>query len=338
MDFIAMTAWLRSLTGLELLNPWLLWLGVLIPIAIWLTLRRGQPSVRFAPARFLDRTLPRSWRSRLLPIPRLLQILGLLLAVIALARPVTRAPLPRTSEGIDILLCLDLSSSMAARDLDPKLSRLDVAKQAAKTFVQARPHDRIGLVCFARYPDLRCPLTLDHVALEKLLTQVSMVRADGPEDATGIGTAIALAAKVLKTGDTKSKVAILLTDGEENVATAHTPHEIAPLHAAQLCKELGVKLYAITAGAGGRASPDGRLSVDTGQVQKMAEAVGGGYFEARDAAGLRRIYGQIDQLEKVELEEPRFRLEDRFLPFLAAAILLIVGGSLLRSTLFEVMP
>ena len=116
------------------------------------------------------------------------------------------------------------------------------------------PDDRIGLVCFARYPDLKCPLTLDHRALGEILDEVTTVESDGPEDATGIGTAVARAAQVLQRGIGESRVVILLTDGEENVATTRTPDEIAPLYAAQLCVELGVKVYAIAAGSGGPRS------------------------------------------------------------------------------------
>jgi Ca-activated chloride channel family protein len=319
------------------LHPWMLLLGLLIPIALLLRRRRGKPAVKFGPAAFVE-GLPRTWRSRLASLPAVLQALGLALVVVALARPVQRAALPLRIEGIDILLALDTSSSMAARDLDPSRNRLDVAKDAAARFIAARPHDRLGLVRFARFPDLRCPLTLDHGALGNLLSEVGMVEADGPEDATGIGAAVALAAKVLRGSVAKSKVVILLTDGEENVATAQTPQEIAPLHAAQLCKELGVRVYSIVVGTPGAAAPDGRLAIDTTQVRKMAERCDGAFFEAPDASSLARVYAEIDRLEKVVLEEPRFRLEERFLRFLGAALAFLLGSRLLRSTLFEVLP
>src|SRR5262249_8723088 len=153
------------------------------------------------------------------------------------ARPVERTQIPHQHPGIDILLCLDLSSSMAATDLDPQQDRLQVAKAAARRFVDARASDRIGLLCFARYPDLRCPLTLDHAALQQVVERVAMMPNDSPEDATGIGTALCRAAAVLRASQARAKVVILLTDGEENVATVQTPDEIAPLHAAQLCQQ-----------------------------------------------------------------------------------------------------
>ena len=157
---------------------------------------------------------------RLLPLPWLLQIAGMLLLAWAMARPAERVPLPRESKGIDIVLCLDVSSSMKANDLAADRTRLDVAKGAAAGFVAGRREDRIGLVSFARFPDLRCPPTRDHDALGEFLRDLAMVEGDGPEDATGIGAAVARAAQVLQSGAAQAKVIILLTDGEENIATA----------------------------------------------------------------------------------------------------------------------
>jgi Ca-activated chloride channel family protein len=293
--------------------------------------------VRFAPAPLLQ-GMPRSWRSRLALVPRALEAAGVLLATLALARPVNHVAIPVESEGIDIVLCLDTSSSMLARDLDEVRTRLEVAKDAGTRFVRARRHDRIALVCFARYPDVRCPFTLDHEALARILADVQLVRADGPEDATGIGAAVALSAKVLRTSAAKSKVVVLLTDGEETVATAQTPAEIAPVHAAQLCRELGVRLYSIAVGTPGGPAPDGRLSIDTGQVRKMAELCDGAFFEARDAAALAGVYARIDALEKAAIAGTRYEIEERFLPFLIAALVLLATARLLSSTILEVLP
>ncbi|MHC4732803.1 MAG: VWA domain-containing protein [Planctomycetota bacterium] len=195
---------------MTLQDPWWLLLALLVPLALWLRWRRGGPTVLFAPGAFLAR-LPGAWRVRLLPLPWLLLVAGLSLTVVALARPVRRVPVPHKSEGIDIMLCLDTSSSMTANDMDPQRTRLDVAKDAAARFIAGRPNDRIGLICFARFPDLRCPPTPDHGALRELLAAVTPVASDGPEDATGIGTAVARAAQVLSGGPAKSRVVILLT-------------------------------------------------------------------------------------------------------------------------------
>jgi Ca-activated chloride channel family protein len=312
--------------GFVLLDPAMLLLALPVPLA--LLLRRRAPAVPFAPFPLLA-PAPRSWRVALLPLPRVLQAAAILLAVVALARPARHEVLPLESRGIDILLCLDASSSMGAADMDGSRTRLDVARAAAARFVRARPHDRIGLVSFARFPDLRCPPTSDHDALLALLAEVATVAGDGPEDATGLGAAAARAAQVLHEGGAASPVVILLTDGEENVATKGAAGEIGPLHAAQLCRTLGVRVYAVAAG-GGRG--------DTGPLARLARGTGGEFFEARDASAVAAVYERIDALEKTVFEEPRYVVEERFLPFLLAAVALLVAGRLLGATFLRVLP
>jgi Ca-activated chloride channel family protein len=331
-------SWFESATGLRLLDPGFLWLALLAPLACCLRLARGQPALRFAPGRFLRAPLPATWRTRLRLLVGALEVLGLLLLVLALARPVMRSPLPHTFEGIDIVLCLDTSSSMRHKDLDPARSRLEVARHAAAQFVAGRPNDRIGLVGFARYPDLRCPLTLDHEALGQVLAETALVESDGPEDATGIGAAVARAAQVLQGGSASSKVVVLLTDGEENVATAQAADEIAPLHAAQLCAALGIRVYAIAAGAGSPGRGGEPRAIDTSQIRRLAAQTGGRFFEARDAGAVAGVYDAIHDLEKAALDELRYRIEERFLPFVAAALLLLLLGHLLPGTLLPVVP
>jgi Ca-activated chloride channel family protein len=273
--------------------------------------------------------LPRSWRARLLPLPRVLHVLALLLAVVALARPARRESLPLRTEGIDILLALDTSSSMTANDMDRRRTRLEVAKAAAAEFVRGRPEDRIGLVSFARYPDVRCPLTLDHEALLGILAGVTTVPSDGPEDATGIGAAAARAAEVLRGDERRERVVILLTDGDENVAVEGARGEIAPSHAAQLCAALSARVYAVAVGASG-----GR----TDALRNMAAKTGGEFHEARDAGAVAAVYRQIDALEKAGVEKPRYVIEDRFLPFLVAAVAAFLLGRLLEATALKVFP
>lgn len=315
-----------------LLDPWLLALALLVPAALWR--RRRAAAVPFAPGSLLAPApphLPKSWRVRLLPLPRALQVLALLLAVIALARPARREMLPLRTEGIDILLCLDTSSSMTANDMDRRRTRLEVAKAAAAEFVRGRPEDRIGLLSFARYPDVRCPLTLDHEALAGILASTTTVQSDGPEDATGIGTAVARAAQVLQGDQRRERVVILLTDGDENVATAGAKGEIAPSHAAQLCAALGARVYAVAVGALGPR-------FDTAALQRMSQKTGGEFHEARDASAVTAVYQQIDALEKTAFDKPRYVIEDRFLPFLIAAIAMLLFGRLLEATVLGVFP
>ena len=170
-----MNAFLESVTGLMLLQPVFLWLALLIPVAL-LVRRRSRPAtVLFAPSPFVQGARP-SRRSRWLGVVPALHALALVPLVLALARPVVREQLPLQTEGIDILLCVDLSSSMAATDLDPKRTRLEVAKAAADSFVRGRGQDRIGLLGFARYPDLLCPLTRDHKVLAKEVVKFDVPR------------------------------------------------------------------------------------------------------------------------------------------------------------------
>jgi len=333
-----MSAVFESLTGLVLLDPWMLLLVLLVPVGLAARCWRGTPAIRFGPGAFLEGGLPRSWRVRLLWVPRSLEVLAVVLGAITLARPVERTLLPFETEGIDILLCLDISSSMTTRDMDLRRTRLDVAKEAAADFVEGRPNDRIGLVCFARFPDLRCPPTLDHAALRTILSRVSTIESESPEDATGIGTAVARAAEVLRGSLAKSKVVILLTDGEENVATEKTPEEIAPVHAGQLCETLGVRVYTVVAGVGKPGPTGGWIALDTRQVERLAETTGGRFFEARDAGAVGAVYAAIDELERVELPEPRYRIEERFVPFLLVALGLWAASLLLRCTVLEVAP
>jgi len=343
-----MIPWIESRTGLLLLDPWMLLLVILVPAALAARRLGGSPAMLFGAGLLLGRDsssgagtgppVPVSWRVRLLGLPRALQVLGLVLAVIALARPVERTPLPFTTEGMDIFLCLDTSSSMRSNDMDRRRTRLEVARDAAARFIAARPDDRIGLVCFARYPDLRCPLTLDHDALGTILASVTTVDDEGPEDATAIGAAVARAAQLFEASGSTSRVVILLTDGEENVATARSPDEIAPIHAAQLCEALGVRVYAIAAGVGSGGRDGAIAPIDTTQVERLAERTGGRFFRARDASAVDAVYASIDELERVEIEEPRYRIEERFLPFLVAALILLLAGRVLRSTVFEVLP
>lgn len=317
-----------------LMHPWFLVLALIVPFA--LRRPRGR-AVLFAPFRLTD-GLPQSWRVRVRYLPRALAITGVLLAIFALARPAERMPLPRSSEGIDIVLCLDVSSSMTARDLDRERSRLDVAKDAAREFVRRRSHDRVGLITFARFPDLRSPPTLDHDALGRMLQDVEMVVGDGPEDATGIGTAVARSTSLLRGRDAKSRVVILLTDGDENVATARSPNEIAPVHAGQLARDLGVRVYTLTVGSGRRSAKGEWMDLDTRQLRRLAEQTGGRFFEARDAGDVAGVYAEIDALEKVEFHEPRYHTVERFLPFLAAALALLLAGRFLHGTLLGALP
>lgn len=339
-----MSASFESLFGLRLADPALLSAAALVPLA-WLIARtRRAPSVLLSPAALLGLgpaerpgdALPTSWRTRLLVLPTLLGVLGVLALIVALARPQTRVLEPETSEGLDLLLAFDTSSSMSSTDLGAGRTRLTSAQDAARAFVAARVEDRIGLLAFARYPDLVCPLTRDHDALLPLLAGLSTVRSDGPEDATGIGAAVARAAQALGDDPRRTRVVLLLTDGEENVATSGAHGEIAPAHAAQLCRRLGVRVHVIVAGRS--ASSGARSPSDTGPVEALAAATGGRFVRVESARDLDQVYGELDALERTPLSEPRARTEDRFLPFLAVGLALLLVGRWLGHGVLAVSP
>jgi Ca-activated chloride channel family protein len=267
----------------------------------------------------------------------LLHVLALASLILALSRPVERREVPRRSSGLDVVLVLDVSSSMKATDMDPDATRLGVARRAAKRFLARRPDDRIGLVTFARYPDLTCPLTRDHGALVVLLDQVVLKDPKSEEDATGIGTALARAAQVL-TASQRSRAIVLLTDGEENVATAGTPREIAPLHAAQLCRDLGIRAYTIVAGSGRRALDGSWQPLDTRQMEEVAARTDGRFFSAPDAESMNAVYAEIDRLERLPDPEPRYEVVERYVLPLLLGLALLGLAVLLERTVLEVSP
>lgn len=340
-----------AMTPVVRLGPWVfedpMWLllCLLIPIAVGYRRKRGAPAIRFAPGgagRSGDRSSTEaaspSLRARLAILPPLLHVAGLIAVAVALARPQDRTPLPRVAAGIDILLCVDRSSSMHEQDMDDTRDRLEVARAAALRFIAARPHDRIGLVSFARYTDVLCPPTRDHEALGAFVSGLQLVERNSKEDMTAIGAAIALSARVLRGSDARSKVVILLTDGEENVASEDQPDEIGPLPAAQLCEAFGIRVYTIAAGKDRRDAAGKVVPLDTEQVREVARRTGGVFLEAKDAGGLDQVYSTIDGLETVRFQDPEYKIEDRFRAVLMLALGLISIGALLRLLGLDVAP
>lgn len=302
--------------GFSFADPGWFVLLLLLPVVVWsrgrarpgLPLAVPTPGTGAAPWSHV----PQSWRQRLVFVPPTCLGLGSLCLVAALARPTQRLPLPPERLGVDLLVCLDTSSSMAAQDLGDGQPRLAAALQFAARFGAGRPADRLGCVRFARFADLVCPPTLDHEAFAALLPRVELVVADGPEDATGIGAALAVAADVMQRSTSKSKVVVLLTDGEENLATTASPQEIAPLHAAQWCRQLGVRVHTVVVGKGS-PQPDGSfLPLDLEVVQQVAATTGGRCYTAPDAAALAAVQAAIEALEKVPFAEPRVLVREWF--------------------------
>jgi Ca-activated chloride channel homolog len=320
---------LQFVNGLVFREPWALLGLALLPLLIlgWWWRRGAAPALLFGPSALLREggVTSRRRSAVLRALPRALQLLGILAAVVALARPAEPLLLPRQNRGVEILLGFDVSSSMGRNLSAAGQSRLEVARSAAKKFIAGRPDDRIGLLAFARYPDLLCPPTRDHEALGRFLDDLKPREADDAEDATGMGAALARALKSfgpLEEG-AGSRVVILLGDGEENVASEQTPEEIAPLHAAQYAREQGVRTHVISVDTGEDLG-------DRSRLQTLATRTGGRFFRAAEAADLPRIYALIDELETLPQEEPRYRFEDRFVVFLLGGVLLWLSGRALE--------
>lgn len=313
-------------------TPQALWLLMLLP-AWWAWRRTRRPdSIVFSQAGVLARG-PRSgsW------IPRamfLLRNLALAALVVTLARPRADATVEtRTSQGINIVISFDLSSSMLAQDFRPR-NRLEVARSTVKAFIAARPSDRIGIVAFAGEALTQVPLTTDHRVVQQA---VDNLQAGQLEDGTAIGTGIATAANRLRDAPGKSKVLILLTDGINNRGN------VDPRTAAQAASAYGIKIYTIGVGTQGSApvpvgrGPNGGLifqmqpvELDEAMLSSIARSSGGRYFRARDAAALRTIYQQIDRLERAPVQSRTVvRYAELFRWPLSLAILAIIAELLL---------
>lgn len=268
------------------------------------------------------------------------RVIAICLLIIALARPQSNLNERNiTSEGIDIVMALDISSSMLAKDFEP--DRLSAAKKLTKQFIDGRPDDRIGLVVFAAESFTQCPVTTDHEVLEKLLDDV---KEGMVEDGTAIGMGLATSVDRLKESQTKSKVVILLTDGVNNNGF------IDPMTAADIAVQLGVRVYTIGVGTIGQApypfQVNGQtvfqnvdVQIDEDLLKKIAKQTGGEYYRATNNASLKKIYEQIDTLEKSKIEVAQVqRTSDEFFPFVLAALVLLAVELLLRYTYLKSIP
>jgi len=323
-------------------HPYLLLLLLLIPVAIWYVLRvRPERSVAYSSLDLLlGAGLEASPWKRYATL--FLRMLVLALVVVALARPQTgRSKHTTYSEGIDIMLVMDTSGSMQAQDFEPK-NRLHVAKEVVKEFIAKRPEDRIGLVVFAADAMTQCPLTLDHLLLVKLVDGIDFGMLD---DGTAIGTGLATACNRLRASKAKSKIVVLLTDGQNNAGM------VDPATAARVAAALGLKVYTIGVGTHGRAPIPvddpvfGRrlisveVDIDEVTLHKIADLTGGKYFRATDREELAAIYDQIDRLEKSKVESETFvEYTDRFPWFILPALALFMIEMGLAETVLRETP
>jgi Ca-activated chloride channel family protein len=328
-------------------SPWMFaLLGVVPLVLLWAWLeRRTRAVLRFSAAHVFARHR-RGPRPYLLPLLPALRVAGIALAVLALARPQTRDVRVRdlSVEGIDIVVALDLSTSMEAADFRPN-NRLHVAREVLSEFIASRANDRIGLVVFAGAAYTQAPLTLDYQVLREVVRQL---RTRALEDGTAIGDAIATSLNRLRDSDARSRVVILITDGDNNSG------KIAPLDAAAMAKSLGIRVYTILVGKGGKVPfPVGRdlfgkvayremeLPVNPELLKTIAETTGGEAYRATDrdelAQGLQKV---LDSLERSKLMEggAAAQYREEFHPYLAWAFALLAAEFLLRRTLLRVFP
>ncbi len=320
---------------------------LLIPYVLWYVLwrnrgrRKMEVSFVFSDT-FAYKKAPVSWRVRLIHLPMILRCLAFILIVVAMARPQTYSAWDeRSVEGIDIMLAMDVSTSMLAEDLRP--NRIEAAKDVAAEFIADRTNDNIGLTIFAGEAFTQCPMTTDHASLLNLLKNVRTdIAADGLiSDGTAIGMGLANAISRLKDSKTKSRVVILLTDGSNNMG------DISPMTAAQIAKSLGVRVYTIGVGtnkvaryplpvAGGIQYVNIPVEIDTKTLKGIAATSDGNYYRATNNKELRQIYRDIDKLEKSRLQVKKFsKRYEAFQPFVLGALLMLLLEILLKYTLLR---
>jgi Ca-activated chloride channel family protein len=336
--------WTGSLARLHFADPWFLLLLLVVPLLwardYWVR-RRFRRGLVF-PQTSLAQQLGRSWTVRFRPWLVFLKLVGIGLLVVAFARPqLGSAEEDILTEGVDIMVTVDVSGSMAAEDFRPR-NRLAVAKQVIQDFVRGRQSDRIGLVIFAARSFTKCPLTIDY---DVLLKQIDDVELGTIDDGTAIGSGLANAVNRLRPSKAKSRVIILLTDGVNNSG------EIDPSTAAELARSLGIKVYTVGVGREGiapfpvndpvfgRRYVDVEVQIDEELLKKISDSTGGQYFRAVDKDSLEKIFKTIDSLEKSKISVKSYtHYNEVFGYFLWPGLGLILAESLLSHTRFRKLP
>ncbi len=330
------------MTNVTFLNPSCFWLLLLLPLLIgWQILQRNQQSATLKMSSLKGFQIKSSFLAQLKPFLFVLRLLALSLIIVAMARPrtVDISSQTKTTRGIDIVMAVDVSGSMLARDLKP--NRMVALKEVASNFVDARPNDRIGLVVYAAEAYTKTPVTSDKAVIVQALKNVNYDRV--LQDGTGIGMGLSTAVNRLKESKAKSKVIILMTDGVNNAGF------IEPETASDIAKEYGIKVYTIGVGTNGMAdSPyaiaaDGsflfkmaKVEIDEQLMKSIAAKTGGKYFRATNNSRLEAIYNEINKLETTEIEELKFYdYDEKFRPLAIAALVLLFFEILLRKTVFR---
>lgn len=332
---------------MSFVNPYYLLLLIpVVPYVMWYVLRHGRidPVLQVSSIESF-RHIHRSWREHLMHVPMILRCICYIAAVVALARPQSIGGAgSRDVEGIDIMLCMDVSTSMLAEDFQP--NRIEAAKQVASEFIKSRPNDNIGLTIFAGEAFTQCPLTNDHSALFNMLRSVKCdIAATGLiEDGTAVGMGIANSVSRLKDSKAKSKVIIMLTDGTNNRG------DISPQTAAEIAKSFGIRVYTIGVGTNGEAPYPVNLGgiveytnvpveIDEKSLGDIASTTDGRYYRATDDTKLKAVYAEIDKLEKTRMQVEHFgsKSED-FIWFALLAVFCLCLELVMRYTILRRIP
>lgn len=324
-------------------NPTYLYLLLLlVPMIGWYVwkLQKSQASLQVSSSEAFDAPKAVSWKVYLRHVPFVLRMAAVAVLIIVLARPQSTNSWQNTStEGIDIVMAMDISSSMLAQDFKP--NRLEAAKDVAASFINGRPNDNIGLVVFAAESFTQCPLTTDHTVLLNLFKDI---QPGIIQDGTAIGLGLANAVSRIKDSSAKSKVIILLTDGVNNAG------EIAPVTAAEIAKTFGVRIYAIGVGTQGSAPYPFQtafgiqyqnipVEIDEPTLKQIAATTGGQYFRATDNTSLKEIYSEIDQMEKTKISVQQYsKKQEEYKNWALLLFVLLLAEVLLRNTLLRNIP
>ena len=321
-------------------NPEILWLLIIVPLLVAYYIFIGRHEASLTVSTLGHGRAPRTLRYWLRPLPMTLRMIGLSLLIVALARPVEKHSNSETTvEGIDIVMAMDISSSMLAQDFRP--NRIEAAKTIAVEFIADRIGDRFSIVAFAGESFTQGPLTSDRSAVQ---TSLARLRSGVIDDGTAVGNGLATAINRLRESSTKSKIIVLMTDGVNNCGAS-------PLMAAEIARDLGIKVYTIGVGRRGTApvpamDPFGNISmtmvkveIDEEMLGKIAEITGGEYFRAENAEALTRIYDQIDKMEKSKIEVTDYiSYEELYLGWLIAGLALLLIEILISRVVLNRLP
>ncbi len=327
--------------NIEFKNEWLLPALIMLPVLAWIRFRMSRSLKSTFTVTSTEAFKVKTAKTRWIHFPFWLQLFAAALIILALARPQMKDVLSRKKgDGIDVILCIDVSGSMLSKDFYP--NRLEVAKEMAAEFVKARPVDQIGLVIFSGESFTQFPLSTDH---ESLMLQIYGIRSGMLQDGTLIGEGLATSVQRLSLSRSKTKVVVLLTDGKEEAPETRI---IDPFTALEIAKAKGVKVYTIGMGSEGAVAVNEMRGkkidrntpfIDEALLKRIALQTGGQYFRAKNKEGLQEIYEQIDRLEKSKIDvETKTKYHDQFPYLLLAALFLILLSIILRYTVLRTFP